>query len=103
MSRNLIVTKVEPNAGIAGGEVMVYLLGVTAGMLPTLGLNFGGAEAHVVSINTTRALALVPEVAAYDPVEVTVEDLQTRQSSDGNLRFTVGKLLARNLHPVANP
>jgi hypothetical protein len=102
MSRNLTVTNVEPNAGIAGGEVMVSLLGVTAEMLPALRINFGGDEAHVVSVNTKRALVLVPDVAADEPVEVALETPQNQLSGD-NPQFTIGKRLAGNLHPVANP
>ena len=102
MSRNLTVINVEPNAGIAGGEVMVYLLGVTAEMLPNLGINFGGDAAHLVSITNTRALALVPDAAADEPVEVILETPQNR-SGDGNPQFTIGRRLAANLHPVANP
>ena len=102
MSRNLTVTSVEPNAGIAGGEVIVYLLGVTGEMLSALSVNFGGDDAHVVSVNTTRALVLVPEVAADEPVEVILQTPQSR-SADGHPQFTIGKRLAGNLHPVANP
>jgi sugar lactone lactonase YvrE len=103
MSRNLTVTSVQPSAGIAGGEVMVHLLGVTAEMLPSLSLSFGGSEAHVVSVNTNRALALVPDAAVDGPVDVTLETLQTGQSSNDNPQFTTGKQLARDLHPVTNP
>ena len=102
MSRNLTVTSVEPNAGIAGGEVIVHLLGVTAEMLPSLGVNFGGGDAHLVSVSTARALALVPDVGADEPVEVILETSRDR-SSGGDPQFIIGKRLADNLHPVANP
>jgi hypothetical protein len=102
MGQNLQVIKVEPNAGIAGGEVIVHLLGVTAEMLPALGVNFGGGDAHLVSLNNTRALALVPDVAVHNPVAVILETPQGR-SSDGHPHFTIGQKLAGDLHPVASP
>src|ERR1043165_9138869 len=103
MSRNLSVTSVKPNAGIAGGEVMVYLLGVAPEMLATLGVRFGSADAHLVSVNASRALALIPEVAGEAPVSVTADNVPPSQSTDGSAQFTIGKRLARSLHPVANP
>lgn len=102
MNPNLTVTSVEPNAGIAGGEVIVHLSGVTAELLPTLRVNFGGSDAHLVSVANTRALALVPDVVVDQPVEVVLTTPQSR-SSDGSPQFTMGQRLARDLHPVANP
>jgi sugar lactone lactonase YvrE len=102
MSQTLTVTKLEPNAGIAGGEVMVHLLGVDPEILPALNLKFGDARAHLVSINTNRALVLVPEVDADGPVQVKL-DAGTAQSSDRGAQFVIGKRLAASLHPVTNP
>ena len=118
MSQDLNVTRVEPAAAIAGGEVVVHLAGVTAEMLPQLRVRFSGAEAHLVSLNTRRALALVPDVSVDGAVPVTAvsnsaprgdgapvrpEMHANRPQDTGAPALTMGKQLARSLHPVANP
>ena len=72
-------------------------------MLPALSLSFGGVDAHLVSVNKYRALTLLPDVPVDGPVQVTLDPFQGQRSSDTESRFTIGKLLARNLHPVTNP
>jgi sugar lactone lactonase YvrE len=103
MSPSLTVTSVEPSAGIAGGEVIVHLQGVAPQMLSTLAVKFDGADAHLVSLNTRRALALVPDVTVEAPIDVTLDTVSNRQSTESNAQFTIGKRLARSVHPVANP
>jgi sugar lactone lactonase YvrE len=97
------VTSVEPAAGIPGGEVRVRLQGMNAASLKDVAVQFRGENAHLVSVNTSRALALVPEVNVDGPVNVSVSANGVAASPDLGIQFTVGKRLAQNLHPVANP
>ena len=97
------VTSVEPAAGIPGGEVRVRLSGVTAASLKDVEVQFGGASAHLVSVNTTRALALVPDLNADDPADVCVIVSGADASNERGVQFKVGKRVAQDLHPVANP
>jgi len=103
MAESQSVTAVEPAAGIPGGEVRVRLSGVTAGSLKDVQVQFRGANAHLVSVNTSRALALVPDVNTDGPVNVCVVANGAAAPDDGGVQFTVGKRLAHSLHPVANP
>jgi sugar lactone lactonase YvrE len=103
MAESQSVTAIEPAAGIPGGEVRVRLGGVTAGSLKSVEVQFRGAQAHLVSVNTSRALALVPDLNADTPVEVRVATNGAVAPDDRGVQFSVGKKLAHSVHPVANP
>jgi sugar lactone lactonase YvrE len=102
MKRDLQVVDVAPAAAIAGGEVAVRLKGLTAEMLPRLEVRFCGADAHLVSANTKRALVLVPDIPIDGVVQVTAAT-DPAHAPDGATTLMMGKRLAANLHPVANP
>jgi sugar lactone lactonase YvrE len=99
------ITSVEPAAGIPGGEVRVRLSpsGINAESLGRLGVSFAQAEAHLVSISSSSALVLIPDVLAEGPVRLTTSAGESLRQSPGDVQFTLGKRLARNLHPVTNP
>jgi len=99
------ILSVEPAAGIPGGEVRVRLSpgGITQESLSRLSLRFSQVEAHLVTISSSRALVLVPEGIADGPVRVTTSDGESVPQGPSDVQFTLGKRLARNLHPVANP
>jgi len=105
MSPSPHITQVEPAAGIPGGEVRVRLnlSGITEQSLSRLSVRFAQAEAHLVSISSSRALVLVPEVIADGPVQVTTSADETPEHGPGDVQFMLGKRLAQNLHPVTNP
>src|ERR1043166_4152019 len=103
MSRNPNITSVQPTAGIPGGEISVWLEAVTVEMVAQLEVRFHGVDAHLVSVSTSRALALVPEVDIDGLVQVTVATDPAQQPEDSKVTFTMGKRLAGNLHPVTNP
>jgi hypothetical protein len=97
------VTSVEPAAGIPGGEVRVRLSGIAEESLSRISVRFSQAEAHLVTISSSRALVLVPEGIVAGPVQVTTSEDETAQPGPLDVQFTLGQRLARNLHPVANP
>jgi len=105
MTRSPHITSVEPAAGIPGGEVRVHLSlsGIGAESLSRLSVRFSQAEAHLVTISSSCALVLVPEGVLDEPVRVTTSEDDLGQSGPGDVQFTLGKRLAGNLHPVANP
>ncbi|HYW72500.1 MAG TPA: hypothetical protein VE961_15795 [Pyrinomonadaceae bacterium] len=102
MGKDWKVIGVDPAAAIAGGEVAVRLQGVSAEMLARLDVRFCGADAHLVSVNTRRALALVPEIPYAGKVQITTA-VDSVEHDDGAVTLTLGKRLAENLHPVTNP
>lgn len=105
MDRSPHVTSVEPAAGIPGGEVRVRLSlsGISEESLSRLSVRFSQAEAHLVSISSSRALVLIPEGLADGPVQITTSEDESLQPSPWNVHLTLGKRLARDLHPVGNP
>jgi len=105
MTGSTHIMSVEPAAGIPGGEVRVRLSpgGITQESLSRLSLRFSQVEAHLVTISSSRALVLVPDGVADGPVRVTTSEGESVQQGPLDVQFTLGKRLARNLHPVANP
>ena len=97
------VTAIEPAAGIAGGEVVVRVEGVTPEDLPRLEVRLYGETAHLVSVNTRRALALVPEISIDRSVQVSVALDPAAPSNESTVHFRIGRRMASNLHPVTNP
>jgi sugar lactone lactonase YvrE len=105
MSRSPHITSVEPAAGIPGGEVRVRLSlsGISGESLSRLSVRFSQAEAHLVSISSSRALVLVPDGIVDGPVRVTTSEDESLEHGPWDVHFTMGKRLAQNLHPVTNP
>lgn len=93
-------TRVNPAAAIPGGEVLVESEGFDTSRLGTYRATFDGEPARLVGASPRRVLAAVPESSAGD-VEVRLE---TRGEPHGQpARLKVGRLLAEDLHFVANP
>ena len=94
------IVRVNPAAGIAGGEVVVECSDFDTSRVRACGAWFGGERASLVGASPRRVLAVVPEAGVSGEVELTLE-------SDGRrtppARFTAGAKLADDLHIVANP
>ncbi len=103
MSRSGHVTRVDPAAGISGGEVAIEYGELSRDLARRFGVRFGEEPAHIVAATQGRALTLVPEFAGGGQAEVSI-------SVDGepilvgkSVSFLAGKRLAADLHPVTNP
>ena len=101
MSEPIRITRVEPAAGISGGEVTVVYAGVTAEGSRGLGVLFDAKPAHITAIGRGRALVSIPELSAEGGIEVVLLTDEPRQSSGAD--FMIGRKLAGGVHPVANP
>jgi hypothetical protein len=101
MSDPIRITRVDPAAGISGGEVTVAYAGVTAEGSRELGVLFDAKPAHITAIGRGRALVSIPELSAEGGIEVVLLTAEPRQSSGAN--FMIGRKLAGGVHPVANP
>jgi sugar lactone lactonase YvrE len=97
------IIRIDPAAGIAGGEVIAHFDELSREALPRLQVRFAQTSAHLVSAKTDRALALVPEVAADGAVQVDVVTEARLEQTAAAVTFTMGTRLAANLHPVTNP
>jgi sugar lactone lactonase YvrE len=93
-------TRVNPAAAIPGGEVVVESENFDNSRLGAYRALFGGEPARLVGSSPRRVLAVVPETAAGD-VEVRLES--GGEAHGAPARVTVGRLLAEDLHFVANP
>jgi hypothetical protein len=100
MSNSEQILRIDPAAGIAGGEVTIECSGFEAGEPARCAVWFDREPAHIVALGSTRALALVPELKKSGPIEVVLESAGSR-SVPGS--FVAGRKVAEDLHPVANP
>jgi sugar lactone lactonase YvrE len=100
MSRAGRIVRVDPAAGIPGGEVLIECADFDTGNIRSCGCRFGGERAHLVGLSTRRVLALVPETEARGEMDVLLESGGERSDA---ARFLSSSKLAEDLHPVANP
>ena len=101
MSGPLQITRVDPAAGISGGEVTVTYTGVVSTGSRGLGVLFDAKPAHITAVGRGRALVSIPELNAEGGIEIVVLTDEPRASSAAN--FIVGRKLTGGVHPVANP
>ncbi|HSQ24555.1 MAG TPA: hypothetical protein VLN44_09095 [Pyrinomonadaceae bacterium] len=101
MSDPVRITRVDPAAGISGGEVTVAYAGVTPEGSRGLGILFDAKPAHITALGRGRALVSIPELSAEGPIEIVVLTAEPRASSAAN--FIIGRKLTGGVHPVANP
>jgi sugar lactone lactonase YvrE len=100
MNKELTILRIDPQLAIPGGEVTIDCEGLDTSD-PTLCAIFVGDEkSPIVALSPNRVLAIMPELKQGGRVEVQIEN-QGRLSDAAYI--TVGKRLAEDLHPVANP
>ncbi|HYY58273.1 MAG TPA: hypothetical protein VE842_13145 [Pyrinomonadaceae bacterium] len=100
MSRAGRIVRVDPAAGIPGGEVVIECADFDTGNIRSCGCLFDGERAHLVGVSTRRALALVPETGSGGEIDVLLESGNDRSAP---ARFRTAGKLAEDLHPVTNP
>lgn len=96
------VTRIDPPAAIVGGEVVLEYQPVPTEIARSLEFEFESVRAQVSAAGKTRALVLVPELEPTGAVSIAtfVEGSELRSST---YDFVVGRKIAADLHPVANP
>src|ERR1044072_2793956 len=100
MSRAGRIVRIDPAAGIPGGEVVIECEGFDTSTLRSCSAWFAGQRAALVGASQRRVLAIVPELEASGEVQVSLESEGERSAASP---FVVGAKLAEALHPVANP
>jgi hypothetical protein len=99
--KEIAINKVTPPAALPGGEVVIDYAGPElSGPLPPE-VRFGNAVGQVVLSSRDSIMVKVPEACA----ESGASELRVSNNGDASkpYRYEVGKRLAANLHPVANP
>jgi len=94
--------KVDPSAAIPGGEVAIEYAAVSDGSPANLSISFANQSAHQVASSAQRSLVIVPDLLSTGEIEVGVSD-DSGAVTLGTGKCIVGKKLAGELHPVANP
>lgn len=94
------ITGISPAAGVAGGEVVIDCEGFDTSNPTVCAVWFEETRAPIVALGSKRVVAIVPELKHGGAVEVVLVSAGDRSAP---AIFTVGKKLAEDLHPVANP
>src|SRR5882724_784236 len=100
MSKEAKLLRINPPRAIPGGEVTIDCEALDTSDPAPCAVWFGDERAPIVALSPRRVLAIVPEVKQSGPIEVTLESRGSRSDAASVL---VGKRLAEDLHPVANP
>ena len=90
------ITAVEPNAAIAGGDLVIRGEGFTASGNPTVTL--GGEPSQLIVTSDTLLVIRVPELSERGDMVVRSGDVKGR-----TWQAVIGESIADSLHPVANP
>ena len=100
MAKTKQIERIDPPAGIPGGEVVIEVSPATSKAGHPLQAWFGDKPAHIVAATGRRALVLVPELNNGAEIEVSVDE---KGKSGKTAPFITGRKLAGDIHPVANP
>jgi sugar lactone lactonase YvrE len=100
MSKQPKILNLDPQLALPGGEVLINCQDLDTTDPTLCAVWVGDERAALVALSPQRVLAIVPEQKQSGMVEVTLES--GGQRSDP-AQLKVGKRLAEDLHPVANP
>jgi sugar lactone lactonase YvrE len=101
MKREVRIIRIDPPGAIAGGEVAIECENYDTGDLRQCRAMFGDVRGWMVAASPRRVLAVVPDVEEGGEVAVRLESGDSFKSAPASL--VLGKKLAEDLHPVANP
>jgi sugar lactone lactonase YvrE len=94
------IQRVDPQAGIAGGELVISCAGFDTTEPSSCSVWFNSTQSPIVALGPQRVVTLVPEARQSGQVDVR---LQSGNQKSEPVKFTQGKKLVEDLHPVANP
>ncbi len=95
------IERIDPAAGIPGGEVVIECTDNSEDYVSTLSVWFQDQPAHVVAAGRDRALVLVPDLDGAAEIEVLATVDGEVNGKPGH--FVMAKKLADGIHPVASP
>ena len=98
---DITIKNVVPKAALPGGEVIIEYSGYELAGTSQPEVRFGDFAAQVTMASSNHIIAKVPELSA----ELGTSELIVATNGDTSRPFPyeIGKKLASNLHPVANP
>src|SRR5713101_4199682 len=95
------IERIDPAAGIPGGEVAIECGNHSPNSTQTLTVWFQDQAAHMVAATPHRALVLVPDLSLGAEIEVSVDP--AGRPPGKRAQFVAAKKLADSIHPVASP
>ncbi len=98
---NITIKNVTPRAALPGGEVVIEFSGLELRETTQPEVRFGDFGAQVTLASSDHVIVRVPESSA----ETGTHELSVASNGDSSIPFPyeVGRKLAGNVHPVANP
>ena len=99
--KDITIKNVMPKAALPGGEVIIEYSGLELAGTSQPEVRFGDFNAQVTMASNDHIIAKVPESSAETGTSELIVSTNGRTSRP--FPYEVGKKLASNLHPVANP
>jgi sugar lactone lactonase YvrE len=96
------IESLYPSAGIEGGEVIIQCRDCNFSSFNQIHIQFNIVDSRPIGASQTRAIVPIPSSKLLESGAVKVS-LQTNSHRSNGVDFIIGKKLAENLHPVANP
>jgi sugar lactone lactonase YvrE len=103
MSSRAHIERVDPAAGISGGEVSIEFARLSPNDAKTLSVKFDGSPAHLIAATHKRALVFASRLDAGGDVEVSLHQGEEPKAVGKPAPFVAGKKMAGGIHPVTNP
>ncbi|MDQ6652646.1 MAG: gluconolaconase [Acidobacteriota bacterium] len=100
MSKEATILRIDPPFAIPGAEVTIDCEDLDTTDPTQCAVWFGEDRAPIVALSPKRVLAIAPELKRSGSIEVSLESGGVRSQA---MSLVVGKRLAEDLHPVANP
>jgi sugar lactone lactonase YvrE len=100
MKKTGAINRIVPAAAIPGGEIAIELRATDSIASPRVLID--GHDAHIIAASGNRVLALVPMQTSGGEVAIAIADGRD-SSPSGRMQLKAGTMLARDVHPVANP
>ncbi len=100
MNKAAKILRIDPPFAFPGGEVTIDCEGFDTNDPTLCTVWFGDERAPIVALSPRRVLAIAPELKQSGRIDVSLESAGARSEAVG---VVVGKRLAEDLHPVANP
>lgn len=100
MSKEVKILRVDPSLALPGAEVTIDCENLDTSDPTLCAVWFHNQRAPIVALSPRRVLAIVPELKQSGLTEVSLESNGARSET---ATIEIGKQLAEDLHPVANP
>jgi sugar lactone lactonase YvrE len=100
MDKKLKILRIDPPLALPGGEVIIDCEGFDTSDPTLCAVWFSNQRAPIVALSARRVLAIVPELKQSGTTEVSLESDGKRSEASS---VVIGRQLAEDLHPVANP